>query len=140
MWRGYYEEGDKCPKCKEGKFKYETVDPDGSGCYCHICPPCGVCTSSELTCDSCAHVPEEPEYTYKAVGGSISEQIFKPKPLDNTKVDWRYTPHTYFSMIKKGVYPKEMSREEVEAQVKGTFGGRFVSFGGGNFEYIAYTD
>jgi len=61
-------------------------------------------------------------------------------PLDNTKVSWRYIPHTHFTMIKEGVYPEHMTREEVEKEVIGTFGGRFEQFGGGKFKYIAYTD
>lgn len=43
-------------------------------------------------------------------------------------------------MIVEGTCPKSMSPEEVERHVQGTFGGRFVSFGGGEFKYIAYTE
>ncbi|MGA0610052.1 hypothetical protein [Caldimonas sp. KR1-144] len=44
------------------------------------------------------------------------------------------------SMMKVGTYPLSMSREEVEKEVAGTFGGTFLSFGNGRFEYRAYTD
>lgn len=43
-------------------------------------------------------------------------------------------------MIKEGVYPEHLTRQEVEKEVKGTFGGRFEHFGNGKFKYIAYTD
>jgi hypothetical protein len=43
-------------------------------------------------------------------------------------------------MIREGVYPDGTSQEQVRELVKGTFGGRFESFGGGKFRFIAYTD
>lgn len=61
-------------------------------------------------------------------------------PLDNTKVSWRAAPHTNSSMIKEGVYPLQLSSAEVEREVRGTFGGRFLQFGDGKFKYVAYTD
>jgi hypothetical protein len=64
----------------------------------------------------------------------------KPKPLDSTKIDYRIKMHTAATQICEGVYPDGTTREEVERVVKGTFGGRFESFGGGRFKYIAYTD
>lgn len=140
MYRGFFEEGDTCPECKEGVFEYKPSDPEDRGCYCHICPPCSYCTDQVLTCSECGHVPDEPKYVWKSAGPGIAELVYKPHPLDNTKVDWRYIPHSHISMIKKGVYPEGMSIEDVEKEVKGTFGGRFISFGDGKFEYIAYTD
>jgi len=59
---------------------------------------------------------------------------------DSQKVSFSTRPHTGFSMIVEGTCPKSMSPEEVERHVQGTFGGRFVSFGGGEFKYIAYTE
>jgi hypothetical protein len=79
-------------------------------------------------------VPPQPAFTGKPW------QMPEPRPLDPTKVDWRYVPHTHFTMIKEGVYPLHLSREEVEKEVVGTFGGRFERFGNGHFKYIAYTD
>ena len=61
-------------------------------------------------------------------------------PLDNTKVSWRDKSHSSCSMVKEGVYPLGMTAEEVRKHVDGTFGGRFESFGGGQFRFIAYTD
>jgi hypothetical protein len=62
------------------------------------------------------------------------------RKLDQTKIDFHSKPHSSCSMIKEGVYPKGTTREEVEAKVAGTFGGRFERFGCGEFRYIAYTD
>lgn len=62
------------------------------------------------------------------------------RELDATKIDWHDLPHSGSSMAKRGVYPDGTTREHVEAKVRGTFGGRFESFGGGKFLYIAYTD
>lgn len=62
------------------------------------------------------------------------------RKLDPTKIDFHELPDTNSSMIKRGVYPEGTSREQVEKVVRGTFGGRFQSFEGGAFTYIAYTD
>lgn len=62
------------------------------------------------------------------------------RTLDPTKIDFHSLPHSGSSMMKKGVYPEGTTRAEVEAKVRGTFGGRFESFGSGKFVYIAYTD
>lgn len=57
------------------------------------------------------------------------------------KVSWVSEPHSNSSMIKKGTYsPRTASKDKVESLLLGTFGGRFQSFGGGKFTYIAYTD
>lgn len=61
-------------------------------------------------------------------------------PLDNTKIDYRITPHTSSSQLCEGVYPEGTTQDQVRAEVKGTFGGRFEQFGGGRFKFIAYTD
>lgn len=62
------------------------------------------------------------------------------RKLDNSKIDWNTIAHSSSSMLRIGVYPEGTTREEVEAKVKGTFGGRFESFADGEFRYIAYTD
>ncbi len=141
MVNGYYEEGDKCTECGKGRFEYVK---DGV-CYCHISPPCSACTNSFLQCTECGFEPDEPDYAdvpivpnYLGVG--ISSREYKPKPLDNTKIDYRTTTHTASTMIKEGVYPKGTTREAVEKVVKGSFGGRFEYFAEGMFKYIAYTD
>jgi hypothetical protein len=137
MYYSYLEEGDKCPKypCK-GKMHY----PLPENCSCHISPPCSACTDIVLTCNECGWEDDsEPERAVMVCPG-LSEIIHKPRKLDNTKIDYRILPHTHFTMILKGVYPEHMSQQEVKEQVKGTFGGRMVSFKDGKFEYIAYTD
>lgn len=66
-----------------------------------------------------------------------------PTPAQDTppaRVQFRCESHSSSSMIKEGTYPEGMSQEEVRKQVDGTFGGRFESFGGGKFRFIAYTD
>lgn len=141
MYAGYYEEGDKCPECREGKFYYPPVE----NCTCHIFPPCSACENRQLECDRCGYQPDEPEYKDIPVvpdfnGIYLSQREYKPQPLDNSKIDYRIKMHTGFSQICEGVYPKEATRAEVEKKVRGSFGGRFVHFGDGKFKYIAYTD
>lgn len=141
MYAGFYEEGDKCPKCSNGKMFYPPVE----NCTCHISPPCSACTDNQLKCDKCGYQPEEPEYRDIPVTPSIAglflvEREYKPKPLDKTKIDYRIKGHTAASQICEGVYPEGTTRDEVENVVRGTFGGRFEYFSNGKFKYIAYTD
>lgn len=141
MYYGFYEEGDKCPECSDGKFKYVR---EGS-CTCHINPPCSACVNQILECDKCGFQPEEPEYKEVAVtppsfGTYIAKIEYKPKPLDNTKIDYRIKAHTASTQICEGVYPIGTSRTDVEKVVHGSFGGRFEYFGDGKFKYVAYTD
>lgn len=68
------------------------------------------------------------------------EAYFIEPELDPTKISWKSKPHSNSSMIKEGIYPEGTSRQEVEKEVAGTFGGRFEHFGDGKFKYIAYTD
>lgn len=141
MYAGYYEEGDKCPECHEGTLEYVR---QGS-CTCHISPPCSACVDKVLECTVCGYQPEEPEYkdvpvTSPQLGAFISQREYKPRPLDNSKIDYRIKMHTGFSQICEGVYPEGTTRAEVEKKVRGSFGGRFEHFGNGEFKYIAYTD
>lgn len=109
-------------------------------CSCHLNAPCSACTAPRQYCDTCEWDEEDEEIPapepYK---GEVWKPV-PPSPLDPSRVDWRYIPHTHFTMIKEGVYPEHMTREEVAKEVVGTFGGRFESFGGGKFKYVAYTD
>ena len=116
-------------------------------CSCHINPPCGSCAKPREFCPVCDWIAEadvEPfnDHLIKVNpadrGGAW--EWWKPRPLDPRKLDYRSSSHSNSSMIKEGVYPPEMTREEVEREVRGTFGGRFASFGDGKFKYIAYTD
>lgn len=141
MYRGYCEEGDRCPNCHSGRLYYPPV----VGCSCHINPPCSACVDNKLVCDKCGYEPEEPEskivaLTSPSVGVWIEEMVYKPRPLDKSRIDYRIKMHTHSSQICEGVYPEGATREEVEKKVRGSFGGRFEYFANGKFKYIAYTD
>lgn len=117
-------------------------------CSCHINPPCGSCMTPREVCPACDWDAEEElkvEYMngfrMKVADDPIRSIIsYERRPLDPRKIDWHSMSHSNSSMKKVGVYPEGTTREEVAAVVKGTFGGRFESFGGGKFSYIAYTD
>ena len=141
MYYGFYEEGDKCPECREGKLEYVR---DGD-CSCHISAPCSACVSMALECNKCGYRPDEPEYDDVPLSNPfaetfISTRVYKPKPLDRTRIDYRIKPHSSSSQICEGVYPEGTTMREVEEVVRGTFGGRFERFRDGKFKYIAYTD
>lgn len=143
MYLGFYEEGDRCPEvgCK-GTLKYGEV----KNCSCHINPPCSKCVDNPLICDICDFEDDAPSYRDVSVTPTILGEPgilmreYKPRQLDKSKIDYRSKLHSNSSMIKEGVYPQGTTQSEVEAVVKGTFGGRFESFLNGKFRYIAYTD
>jgi hypothetical protein len=60
--------------------------------------------------------------------------------LDASKIDYRIQSHSGSSQLCIGVCPPNTTRDQVEAVVKGTFGGRFDQWGDGRFVYVAYTD
>ena len=64
----------------------------------------------------------------------------KKRVLDPTKIDYRVEMHSNSSQLCIEVYPEGTTSKEVELAVRGSFGGRFSKFGGGRFEYVAYTD
>jgi hypothetical protein len=137
MYAGFLEEGDRCKEngCN-GVLEWGEVE----GCSCHIHPPCSACVNNVLVCPKCGWEDEPPAYKDIEVAPGLAMREYRPKQLDKTKIDYRNKMHTHFSMIKEGVYPEGTTRGEVEAVVKGTFGGRFKQFGRGKFEYVAYTD
>ncbi|MGO4561024.1 hypothetical protein [Rhizobiales bacterium 3FA27D7] len=115
-------------------------------CSCHINPPCSACTSPRNFCAACDWqekddplVVEEVHTYHLAINGGFWGETRK-RVLDPTKIDWIVQSHSNSSQKCIGVYPEGTSRAEVDARVKGTFGGRFDTFGGGHFQYIAYTD
>ena len=141
-----YREGETCGRngCT-GVLAERAVE----NCSCHLHPPCGACMEPREYCPSCdwQMIDEETTFNDFKVGpvkADGSWTHYRPRPLDNTKIDWRSKSHTHFSMIKEGVYPQsgddDADRAAVLEQVKGTFGGRFNHFGNGRFEYVAYTD
>lgn len=114
------------------------------GCSCHISPPCSACTSPRGYCPRCGWEEADDipinDYVVNVNPETGVYRTWTPRELDATKIDWRSHGHTNSSMKKEGCYPKGTTRKEVLEKVRGTFGGRFTSFGGGKFVYIAYTD
>jgi len=140
---------------KLGIFKDETCNRNGcrgiisskgkeGGCSCHISPPCSYCTTPDEYCPECNWDAKE-EMQQHEMNASKNIQPFHYKikefvDLDRTKIDWIVRCHTHFTQICKGVYPEGTTAAEVADKVRGTFGGRFIRFGNGEFEYVAYTD
>lgn len=136
MYAGFYEEGDQCPKCGKATLNW----PATENCSCHISPPCHACTSKVLTCVGCGWEDSPPDYKLLQACEGLYVREDRPRQLDKTIIDYRSHGHSSCSMKIVGVYPEGATREDVEARVKGTFGGRFEQFGEGRFTYIAYTD
>ena len=137
-----YCEGDTCGRggC-EGVIELEEVE----NCSCHISAPCWKHEQADMHCPDCGwRAADDPlcvrEISSIGLGGPLPIIEKKRRVLDPTKIDWVFKPHSGCSMIKEGVYPEHLTRQEVEKEVKGTFGGRFEHFGNGKFKYIAYTD
>lgn len=137
-----YCEGDTCSRdgC-EGVIELEPV----KDCSCHIAAPCWRHENADMYCRDCGwRAADDPlcvrEIASISMGGPLPYIQTKPRVLDPTKIDWVAKVHSSSSMIKEGVYPLHLSREEVEKEVLGTFGGRFEYFRDGQFKYIAYTD
>ena len=137
MYCGFREEGDKCQqKDCNGTLVYQKV----TDCTCHLHPPCSACVNNPLTCNVCGWQEDAPDYRDVMVAPGLYMREYKPRPLDNTKIDYRVKMHTASSQICEGVYPEGTTAIETRAVVNGTFGGRFEHFGNGKFKFIAYTD
>ena len=140
------EEGEICWRngC-QGVIALKDIDGD---CSCHINPPCGYCTAIREYCPVCEWDADEEDrveymngFRMKVADDPIRSIIsYERRPLDPRKIDWHSMSHSNSSMKKVGVYPEGTTRAEVEKVVRGTFGGRFESFGNCHFSYIAYTD
>lgn len=131
-----------------------------SSCSCHINPPCSYCTDSREYCPVCEWEgrEEQLEKQYKPLPNDLQSYYNRTMAREDThrmKVDkmrrgeipienltWYFEGHTHFTMKKIGVFPGGMTKDEVEKEVIGTFGGHFTSFdkNKGTFNYIAYTD
>lgn len=134
------EEGDECNRggCK-GVMGFGPVE----GCSCHINPPCSRCVNNPCVCLACGEAVVDEMlngFEMKVERSTRLINSYKRRELDSTKIDFHTFSHTHFSQIHEGVYPNGTTKSEVLAKVKGTFGGRFTSFGSGKFKYIAYTD
>lgn len=137
MYLGFPEEGDACP-CEDCKGRLSFQKPEN--CSCHKSAPCGSCLSVRLECRLCGWIDESDDEKSIPVAPNLNLVEFRPRPLDNTKIDYRIKMHSTCSQICEGVYPEGTTKEEVRKIVDGTFGGRFEHFGGGKFKFIAYTD
>lgn len=134
------EEGETCGRngC-QGVIELE----EHKGCSCHISPPCSACVDWDVFCPECSWEARKEiinDYVVTTNTKSFVYESWKPRPLDNTKIDWHSKSHSNSSMIKEGVYPEGTTAAEVRKLVDGTFGGRFEYFDGGKFKFIAYTD
>lgn len=130
--------------CNRQGCKGIIMEREVEGCSCHICPPCGACTTPNEYCPVCDWQAKDDEQINDYVVNINREtgvyRTWTERALDSTKIDWTSHSHTNSSMIKRGVYPEGTTQEDVRKLVIGTFGGRFNSFGDGRFEYVAYTD
>ena len=136
-----FEDGSRCGRMGcAGKIEIHPSD----NCSCHISPPCSSCTSPRAFCPECDWQEKDDEcfndYIVNVNHATGTYRTWTLRPLDKTKIDWHSFSHSNSSMIKRGVYPEGTSRSEVLKVVNGTFGGVFKHFGGGTFEFIAYTD
>lgn len=129
------------------------------GCSCHINPPCSYCVTPKAYCPKCGWDAKEDNEIYNDAYKPSQEDLNKwaaerehrdnvQKEFDRLyrgndpveKYDERHEFHTHFTMIKYGVYPPSMTKEDVRKRVDGSFGGRFERFCNGRFKFIAYTD
>lgn len=147
------EEGEVCWRngC-QGVIALRSADDMDGGCSCHINPPCGFCTTPREHCPVCDWDADEEmraEYLngFRMKVGDLNADGYKPiisyerRPLDPRKIDYHIiSTGTGCTQKCEGVYPEGTTSAQVLEKVKGTFGGRFESFGGGKFTYIAYTD
>lgn len=139
-------------------------ESDG-GCCCHINPPCSYCETAREYCSECDWDAKEEYDKYENERlKAVIEYNNRPEVIESRRIEedkrqkeeeefWemytgkkpvdKYRPrhkgHTHFSHIIYGIHPN-MTRSEIEKQVRGTFGGRFKSFTDHSFEYVAYTD
>lgn len=137
-----YTDGDICGRDScFGVIKLHKV----VNCSCHINPPCYSCTSATHFCPACGwEESDDPLCVREAskyyIGGPTPFVERKSRVLDPTKIDYIIEMHSNASQKCIGVYPEGTTRAEVEARCKGSWGGRFESFGNGRFVYIAQTD
>lgn len=136
-----YVEGDTCNRdgCK-GAITMHPVE----NCSCHLHAPCSACTDVTAFCPECGWEESDDPLCIREIStiwlGPIPGVERRKRVLDPTKIDYRIEMHSSASQKVIGVYPEGTTASEVEARVRGTFGGRFNHFGHGRFEYIAYTD
>lgn len=153
-----YEQGEICGRngC-DGVIEQHDTD---TGCSCHISPPCSHCTTPREYCPACKWDAQEEleaeDHAALLAWQSRSEdekqaerrywELVRIKHLvkrfDPRDINYRILPHTHFTQICEGWFPKGMSRHDVRSRVNGTFGGRFERFceESQTFRFVAYTD
>lgn len=154
-------QGDVCGRLGCDGFIEE--DYRDSCCSCHINPPCNHCVEMTYHCNKCHWTTEgEDEYQRKKNPKQTMLETPNLKPIDfvaefkrvredfeNRYKDRSYIPEKieyihdgtgYAHMVKRGMFPPNTSSADVEAQVKGTFGGKFTMWKDNRFIYKAYTD
>lgn len=156
-------EGDTCGRLGcDGLIEEDYRD---SSCSCHINPPCGHCVEMTYHCNKC-HWTTEGEEDYlklinpekeKAIEVSQTRMIndfmiefqkrkedfenrYKDRSYIPEKIEYIHDGTGYAHMVKRGMFPPNTSSADVEAQVKGTFGGKFTMWKDNRFIYKAYTD
>lgn len=121
----------------------DEFEKEGS-CSCHSSAPCSNCVDSAEYCPICDWSGRDEQLEYwekqRKSQASMPLKIKTFADLDTTQIDWIPRSDSNSTMIKEGVYPPSVTREEVEKLVRGSWGGRFERFGNGTFKYIAYTD
>lgn len=66
--------------------------------------------------------------------------VTDPKDAARIRIEYQVVSRSPSSEKLRGTYHSDMTKAEVEAAVRGPFGGHFESFGGGRFVYVAFTD
>lgn len=158
MEEGYLE-GENCNRY-ECSGIIEEHDSDGC-CSCHINPPCSFCETSRAYCPKCEWDGEEEQSeevdSYKPSKEQIENWNKESKKREENKnkfwdlfkneeevstLHCIYQSHSNSSMLKIGIYPKNMTIENLLKEIRGTFGGRFQLHNRETrrFKYIAYSD
>lgn len=125
-------------------------------CSCHISPPCSHCTEDRHFCPVCDWQGSDGEREHKLSEANKeyyknemekwrkNRELFYQKFRDGegiTKLEMRREPHTHFTQIVRGIFPKGTeTRETLLSRVNGSFGGRWNILTENKFEFIAYTD
>lgn len=128
-----------------------------TSCSCYINPPCSHCTDDRHYCPVCGWSGSDEQNAqskisaknaeyYAKANREFSEQRDSFYKKYNTgeninKLEMRIESHTHFTQKVIGIFPAgTQSKKSIYAEVKGTFGGRFIRFDDYRFEFIAYTD
>lgn len=111
-----YSDGEPCERegCP-GVLELEEAED----CSCHLSAPCRWCADADIWCPECGWRAADNPLCVRyisaiSVGGPFALIETKRKVLDPTKIDWISKMHSGCSMIKEGVYPEHLTRQEVD--------------------------